>query len=251
MKASILKTSFVFILIHSFYVNAAPSFDCSKAKSFAEISICNDPDLEKLDNELAKIYKEAKGKSADIKEFNKQQNIAWTYREKECKNKECLIAWYVNRKKELVTQGQNLDAKPINLSQSEIRKEIKISNLNVNVSYNYSGKNCKEQNNDICLTEREYESLCKGANGATKHAGEILADISNAAAKYLVKNGKIEQVIVYWNDRSTKYKCRLGVTVSGIYKGSSSREEMDGGISRFIFNDKNKLLADYAMEWHY
>jgi len=74
------------------------SFDCTKAKSAAEILICNDPELSNLDTELAKIYRQAKSKTNDTEAFKKQTIDAWKWRESNCHDKECLLAWYADRK---------------------------------------------------------------------------------------------------------------------------------------------------------
>jgi hypothetical protein len=82
-----------------------PSFDCKKAKSVGEKLICNDPELSKIDKELAEIYREEKSKSQDSKAFKKQTENAWKWRESNCFDKVCLLKWYAERKETLLGFG--------------------------------------------------------------------------------------------------------------------------------------------------
>ena len=83
-----------------FDVNAA-SFDCSKAGTFIEHTICNDTKLSKLDEELAEAYKNA-GKLAD-----KKEQTAWLKSERNaCQTAQCLHSAYEKR----VQQLRNLSA---------------------------------------------------------------------------------------------------------------------------------------------
>lgn len=81
--------------------NVKVSFDCSKAKSDAEILICNDVDLSKLDSELAVLYRDAKQKTKCPSCFKEETNNAWKYRESNCHDKDSLIKWYADRTKSL------------------------------------------------------------------------------------------------------------------------------------------------------
>jgi len=76
----------------------AASFDCAKAASLPEMTICNDPALSKLDDELSEIYKEAKAKATDQRAFQQQTQAAWKWRENNCQTRECLANWYAQRK---------------------------------------------------------------------------------------------------------------------------------------------------------
>ena len=80
---------------------ASPSFDCVKARSDAEKLICGDDQLSNLDNELSRIYKEAKLKAVDAAAFRKQTEAEWRWRESNCHTKECLLEWYAKRKGQL------------------------------------------------------------------------------------------------------------------------------------------------------
>ncbi len=80
----------------------AASFDCAKAVSLTEMTICNDSVLSKLDDELSEIYKRAKVKAADQTAFQQQTKAAWKWREANCRSRDCLVNWYTQRKMTLV-----------------------------------------------------------------------------------------------------------------------------------------------------
>jgi len=80
------------------------SFDCNKAHSVSEKLICSDPELSRLDNELATIYYKAKDAAQDKKAFAAENSLRWNQREQTCTDKDCLISWYTARKAELMGQ---------------------------------------------------------------------------------------------------------------------------------------------------
>lgn len=101
-------TRVLFIVLMLFSTaSLSASFDCKKAASLPEMLICNDPELSKLDDELSVIYKEAKSSAADPLTFKEQTRAAWKWREANCHTKECLLSWYVNRKKLLLNNSES------------------------------------------------------------------------------------------------------------------------------------------------
>src|SRR5450830_261450 len=91
--------------------NAAPSpkglnFNCKNAKSASEALICNDPELSKLDKELARMYLEAESKAIDSQALIEQATVAWKWRELNCSDKECLLKWYADSKSNLKPPNQ-------------------------------------------------------------------------------------------------------------------------------------------------
>ena len=78
-----------------------PSFNCSKARSRAEILICTDTEFSRLDNELAALYEQAKSVTQDKAAFKKTNQDEWRRREKTCTDRDCLLAWYANRRNQL------------------------------------------------------------------------------------------------------------------------------------------------------
>ena len=83
------------------------SFDCSKNGSANEKIICDDPELSAMDEQLAKLFKQARKKAADRRAFNAASDQQWLWREKNCHSRECLVDWYRKRQTELKA---NLDA---------------------------------------------------------------------------------------------------------------------------------------------
>src|SRR5690606_7026370 len=91
-------TGFSVLLIALASAAHSASFDCQKARSVNERLICKDPELSKLDDELASAYEEALRKSSNSKELVANQRDAWRHREKECSSKACLVDWFLQRK---------------------------------------------------------------------------------------------------------------------------------------------------------
>lgn len=111
--------------------------------------------------------------------------------------------------------------------------------------YTYSG-GCTTEGNQVCLVPADYEYLCKLAKSMTQLAASRLTSLDNVAS-HLVTNGATDSIEVSWQgSSSSKYKCRATITVSGIYKGSSSRVTSYGGVSEFIVNNSNKVLVHNA-----
>jgi len=70
------------------------SFDCTKARSIPENLICHDSELAAYDVELGAIYERAKAAAYDKKAFSARTRKQWNYREKNCRDKDCVAAWY-------------------------------------------------------------------------------------------------------------------------------------------------------------
>lgn len=104
----------VFFLIMAafpFEINAA-SFDCAKARSRAEILICSDPELSSMDDDLAKIYSKAKSLAPSPADFKSQGEREWKKRETTCFDKQCLLAWYSQRRDQLMSIINDQALKP-------------------------------------------------------------------------------------------------------------------------------------------
>lgn len=78
-----------------------PSFDCSMAQSLTEDLICSDPELARLDRDLARLYARAKFVARDPVGFREQTHDAWRRREETCSDRDCLREWYAQRRKQL------------------------------------------------------------------------------------------------------------------------------------------------------
>jgi len=92
-------------------INAA-SFDCAKAKSRGEILICSDPELSSIDDDLAKIYSKAKSLASSPADFKAQGEREWKKRETTCFDKPCLLAWYSQRRDQLMSIISDQATKP-------------------------------------------------------------------------------------------------------------------------------------------
>lgn len=78
-----------------------PSFDCAKARSRPELLICADPELARLDRDLGRLYARARDAAPDAGAFRRQQDQAWREREANCRDRECLLGWYAQRRAQL------------------------------------------------------------------------------------------------------------------------------------------------------
>ena len=81
------------LLIYFVFVpNAfAASFDCNKATTKIEVAICNDPELSKLDEILAKKYHELSDPSMT------DEQLLWLSKRDTCETEECLKETMLNR----------------------------------------------------------------------------------------------------------------------------------------------------------
>ena len=88
-----------------------PSFDCSKAYSDIEVSICNSPELSDIDFRLGKIYKDLrKSLPAQASEDLQTEQIKWLkIRDSGCKASEidCIFNVYNQRLIELSSKTRN------------------------------------------------------------------------------------------------------------------------------------------------
>lgn len=74
------------------------SYDCTKAKSIPENLVCHDPVLAASDRELAATFELAKKSIPDISTLRQRAIKQWNFREKNCKDRACVAAWYEYQK---------------------------------------------------------------------------------------------------------------------------------------------------------
>lgn len=79
-----------------------PGFDCHKARSIPEKMVCSDAELAQLDRELGRVYVRAKNATPDRAAFLRQQNQEWLRRESTCRDRDCLLRWYAQRRDQLM-----------------------------------------------------------------------------------------------------------------------------------------------------
>ncbi len=84
-------------LVFLFYLYSAngfgASFDCIKAKSFSEQTICGSHEISQMDDELKIVYDKAKAAYKNKVEFKNITKNMWNEREK-CTSEECVRKWY-------------------------------------------------------------------------------------------------------------------------------------------------------------
>lgn len=98
----------------------ATSFDCSKAGSANEKTICRDPELSALDDQLGRTYRRARQAATDVRAFRTASDAQWRWREQNCRDRDCLLAWYQRRQAELQAQAAPA-ASPLALSATPPR----------------------------------------------------------------------------------------------------------------------------------
>ncbi len=97
-----LPVLLVAALIAAMPASAAPSFDCSKAKNAAEKQVCEVPDLQWSDRQLARLYKLALAQSGTSKNVVIESQRAFLARRDACATDiECLDAAYKAQLKSL------------------------------------------------------------------------------------------------------------------------------------------------------
>ena len=81
---------------------ASPSFDCSRARSYSERTICADSELARLDRDLGRLHARAKNAASDSAAFRRRNDREWQRRESNCRDRECLVRWYAERRDQLL-----------------------------------------------------------------------------------------------------------------------------------------------------
>ncbi|EJM97737.1 lysozyme inhibitor LprI family protein [Herbaspirillum sp. YR522] len=90
---------------------AAASFDCRRAGSANEKTICGDALLSAADDRLGQAYRAARQQAADRRAFTAESERQWRWREQNCHDRACLVRWYERRQAELqAPAGTSLEA---------------------------------------------------------------------------------------------------------------------------------------------
>ena len=79
----------------------SPSFNCAQARSTTEKLICGDEELARMDRDLGRLHQRAKQAAADPRAFQRNSDAEWQRREDTCTDRDCLRAWYAERRQEL------------------------------------------------------------------------------------------------------------------------------------------------------
>ncbi|MBF3850967.1 hypothetical protein ISG21_36550, partial [Burkholderia pseudomallei] len=77
--------------------------------SIPEYLICHDPELAASDRELANIYQQAKDAVPDKAAFAARTRRQWNFRQRNCRDKPCLVSWYAYQKETLTKIAQTGD----------------------------------------------------------------------------------------------------------------------------------------------
>ena len=115
-----------------------PSFNCSLAKSLPEMMICNAPRLAEADRKLANVYRTAKAATSNSKEFRQQGKSEWSWRENNCKNRQCLFAWFGKRQASLTLAAQRSETVDCFLADSAIQVDGNLARKTFPGPPNYS-----------------------------------------------------------------------------------------------------------------
>ena len=74
----------------------AATFDCTKASNFVERAICSDRRLNRLDDKLGRLYKDALADTSDSSALKAEQR-AWISSRNQCKDFACIVKAYADR----------------------------------------------------------------------------------------------------------------------------------------------------------
>ncbi|OWY30619.1 lysozyme inhibitor LprI family protein [Herbaspirillum robiniae] len=106
MKTSFLRAALAAQCLIASAPLFAASFDCARAGSANEKTICADPELSALDDRLGKAYRQARLRAADRRAFSADSDKQWRWREQNCHDRACLLDWYRRREGELQALAQ-------------------------------------------------------------------------------------------------------------------------------------------------
>ena len=81
-----------------------PSFDCRRARSLPEKMICSDAELARIDRELGRVYATAQKATPNRAAFQRQQDQEWLRRESTCRDRDCMLRWYAQRRDQLMNE---------------------------------------------------------------------------------------------------------------------------------------------------
>jgi uncharacterized protein len=97
LNASLASLPCLFVLLTSTLPAQAASFDCAKANSKVERTICTDSELSKLDDQLNKTYQQAMEQSKDKQHEFKEQKRWLKEIRNICTDVDCLKSAYTSR----------------------------------------------------------------------------------------------------------------------------------------------------------
>lgn len=135
----------------------------------------------------------------------------------------------------------------------KLRKEEEAERVQANkfiqgISYSYiNDGSCKSKQDEVCLNVQDYQYLCQKSTEATKWAASLAVPVwYDREASYLIENGGLSSLDVSWDDSRQDYKCRLSITVQGIYNGSQVKKIKNSAVNNFIVNKEGEVLVHGA-----
>lgn len=140
----------------------------------------------------------------------------------------------------------------LNSSQQSVLKKygaICSSSSSQNLKYrtginytNYSDGSCTPGQKKVCINSTEYRELCNMAKGITVQARRTASVMYGSSfSRFLGYDGVFEsQRVNYRNNR-----CAVSFTISGIFKGTTTRKTISGRGSTFVVAKNGNVLVHY------
>jgi hypothetical protein len=122
--------------------------------------------------------------------------------------------------------------------------------LKAGITYRHSimSELCSGNEKNKCINDEDFEKFCNKSNGVTLLGQKSLTGFGGRM-DYLLKNGDLESIDIYWNERyEPQYRCRIKLVASGIFMGSSARESIEGAVEGFIVNESKEILVHLATD---
>lgn len=197
----------------------AASFDCSKASSITEKTICNNPTISELDNKLAEAYKNAKSKTSDESKLKSEQ-LAWIKESRTCGgDSNCLEKSYKDRIAALggtsvanksmpqpeiksAPVAQAPVAPPVQAAKKEMTQQEMTAKLANTLGTDGWGK-CAAASASVTVLTLQNKKMSPNIKQANEELGAVLGEIR----KYFLSRGVTDAVlgpqIKVWGGRMT------------------------------------------------
>jgi len=126
-------------LIFNASLSYSASFDCAKASSFNEKTVCSNPSLSRQDEQMAGFYKELVKILGDTLKIQQRQ---WNKEVRACKDEKCVASLYRSRIDEFTQlKNKTLYIETIIVRKSEIQRDYSAILTVDRLDYKQSGRN--------------------------------------------------------------------------------------------------------------
>lgn len=106
----------------------------------------------------------------------------------------------------------------------------------------YSDGSCTEEPDRKCINESQYENFCESADGVTRMPRSVAAIYYRGQyAKFIRSGGNLDSVRIFW--RENRSECRVRLSISGVYDGTSTKDTFEGKAQVFIVGNSGDLLV--------